>query len=1222
MAKSVRNATETQTTYDKLDNVKKDVDAAKELKVNTENKNINEEDIGTGFNTDAKADELIELVRSILEVLQGKKVQKAEQLALPQGKEVQNTVKKSLGEIYKEAIASGLTPEQAHTKIADESNKRKGKSDQPGGPTINIPTPPKLLNGEPYKNKVEKSNIYASPVKTTIWDKFAKVIDNFTGATKEYENVIHADAEEQDRMAAERIKTWGMNNGRNPNDTGDIAGMRRILQLYRTNKSSIEKNPELAQKIRLTGGREVDTTAITKSLAKALSGKQMRNAQMGGSPLRQVFGSMTLFAGMPSIEKSRAQAEGLNQVLGNINQALQSVLSDIQRNETELAGMEKIGEVQFDDKGYVTKGSSAAYKTLADLEEHKVVLDSILADLNMVDQVVGQTDGKFSKLVKRLSFTSPVLRENNSILRNINAGLDKNGKALKFQTRMAEILNYTFQLIGRSIGQWFKKILSMLNPLNVIKTVFRTITGWIKSAFNDFASYDTKWQRTMNVIKINFQRAIKPAMQWIAQELVNVIGFLNIISMKVQEAFGQIPIDLFDQAGAQAEKIRRELEEATNVTAGFDELHDIGSDNSGANDLMGDIYKPELSQDWIDLANRIGDTFAGLIKGDLGFGEAMGKILGLTKEGLDKIWDMIKTTPIGKWIETNWKKLLDKLLKIFIAWQLLKIAGKLIWNALTANLTGDAFGSVLGKLGVKFKNIFTSTKFGSDFVRGIKDMFTSGGMIGTFKAGGASLGAVFAESLVAVLGVAIAGIAIGVGGDKMRKNTAYNAGIDSVGGDDKDKKSNTGAAIGTTLGTTAGLALTGLAIGGPIGAAIGAGIGAIAGLLTTVLAPAIEKAEIKARDMNNELQKIEYYEGQVQGAKTQTDLFDEQVKLLNESLKLNTEKVYEQGEKLGISKDRMDELVKATQDGTFTTSMLTGSEVQLSGSLTDLAQKQEHTTEVTKKLEEAQKKLLKAQTDLSIAQDVEAGNFELAAARIEVAEAQGVYATEEATSKRIQLYKQGSEEERKELLQDLTPEQRKKMLEYEGVTEKELAELAKIWNKSSTDTQNALLKGVDDQTIGKFKGQMSKIDEEIKSHQGFWQGVGDTLKEIFTFGHAETWTYNGEAKYYKEQNKIKIQKNAAGTNWVESDGLAFLHQGEAIIPKKYNQPYQPIDNSRLENAINQLNQQVAMIGNKVDQGIDVHGQFVQKGSDLVATVQKANNRLSNNVLNNKSFARY
>ena len=1166
---------------------------------------------------------------------------------------IQDTMKKSLAVIpgefvktLKESIHPSVLDKQRYIdrpegtdkfeydedmlrRLANASNARKEARRNQNG---DITTPPRVIVPD-YQPQVEKSNIYASPIKQTVWDKLADALGDLTGATKAYKDVMNAAAEDQDKMAAERIVQYGMNNGRNPNDTGDIAGMRRILQLYRTNKTSIEQNPELRQKIKLTGGRDVDTTAITKALNKVLSGKQMRNAQMGGSPLRQIAGAFTGFIGMPSIEKSRAQADGLNQILGNINNALNSVLANIQMKETELAGLEKEGKARFKADGTLTEdSSSAAFKTLADLEEEKLVLDTIKADLLANDEIIARTGGKFSKLVRQLSFTSPVLRDNNSVLRNINAGLDKSGKALKFQTRMAEILNYTFQLIGRSIGQWFKKILSMLNPLNIIKNTFKTITGWIKSAFQDFGSYDVKWQRTMNVIKINFQRAIKPAMEWIAQKLVNIIGFFNIISMKVQEAFGQIPVDLFDQAGAAAEKIRRELEEGANVTAGFDELHDIGSDNTGANDLLGEIYKPQLSDEWKAIAEEIGDLFAGLIKGEKTVGEVFGRIfemlLGLLGKIAKAIWDWFKQTSLGKWITEHWKGLLATLLSLFLGWQLLKIFGPTLLNTM-----GGAFKTLIGKVGGWLTTALGSTKvgtamlsFGSGMVEALKgaltgkagflttmkSIFVGHDAITAFGAWGETLGGLFVQSL----GIALGGAAVAKGFDIVADDASYNMGLMESGGKKEDQKSGAG---GKVLGAIGGAAIGAFLVGGPLAI----GIGAIAGLIVTSLAPAFEELAVKAKDANNEMQKIEYYEGQVQGATTQVNIFDEQLNLLKQSLDLSTQSVYDQGEKLGISKTRMDELVKATQDGTFTTDMLTGSEQGLAGSLTDLAQKQEHVTEVSGKLEEAQKKLLKAQTDLSIAQDVEAGNFELAAARIEVAEAQGVYATEEATAKRIQLYKQGGDEERKNLLQNLTPEQRTLMAQYNGVTDKETKELVKIWQESGNDIREAFLSGTDESVQREFENNMNSMDNIVKQHQSFWQKAGDTIAEIFSFGNATTWTYNAQAKYEEEKKKGKFsfQSYDIGTNYVPNDGLAYLHQGEAVIPKKYNQPYQPQNNSGMESAINNLVQQVAQISNQVNQGIPVKGQFVQRGSDLVATVERANNRIKNNVLNNRVYAR-
>ena len=622
----------------------------------------------------------------------------------------------------------------------------------------------------------------------------------------------------------------------------------------------------------------------------------------------------------------------MNTIMANIRKAANDILQDIQSKESTLSGMKASGDLQLGENGEVLESSTTEAKTLVlQLEESKNVLASILADAGAVDQVVSKTGGKLSRIIKRLGFTSPVLRKNNAILANINAGLDKNGKALKFQTRLAEMLNYSFQLMGRHLGQMVKRWLLMLNPITHIKKLF-----------SDFSGYNTKWQRTMNVIKYNIRAIVRPAMDWIAQKLVNIIGFFDIISMKVQEAFGQIPISLFDQAAAQSEKIHEELEAGANVTAGFDELHDIGSDNTGANDLLGDIYKPQLSEEWKKLAEEIGDLFAGLIKGDLGFGEVMKRILEILWDGLKliakAIWDWFKQTALGKWITENWKKLLLTLLGIFLGWQLLKIAGKLLWNAIFGKITEGGVTGLFGKVGTwignglkwvgtKLWDLLGLTTFGQQMQVGFAQAFTGQGLIGAIKGGGATLGSVFAQAFIGVIGVAIAGASYAKGFDMAADDTSYNLGLKEGGGKDEDKKKSTGAYAVSGLGGAAGGALVGLAIGGPIGAAIGAGIGAIVGLITTSLAPAFEEAEVAARNMNNEMQKIEYYEGLVQGTQTQVSELDTLMNVLNETLQKQTEKVYAEGEELGITRTRMDELVGAVQDGTYHTGMLNENEM-------------------------------------------------------------------------------------------------------------------------------------------------------------------------------------------------------------------------------------------------------------------------------------------------------
>lgn len=1215
----------------KIGNTKEAVEDDAAEKISKEHRDIDrdtaktvKQDVATGFNTDAKADELITLVRSILQQIQKgipteekpteNKIQEKEKTS--DKKDYSMEMMKAydeIGEVFK-PIKNALLPLRNSTRISTEIPKAVSKSEW-------NKIVPELIK-ERYENQVQKSTIYASPLRQGFWKSLEGAFEDLTGTTRKYEEVLKANADEQDKMAAERIRTYGLNNGRNPNDTGDIAGMRRILQLYRTNKASIEQNPELAQRIKLTPGREIDTTELTKALNNALSGKNMRNAQMGGSIPRQILGGLTGFIGMPSLEKSRAQADGLNQILGNINKALQSVLINIQTKETELAGMEASGQAKFTKEGYLTPDStSAAFKTLADLEEEKLVLDSIKADLLANDEIIKRTGGRFSSLVKNLNYTSPVLKENNGILRNINSGLDKNGKALKFQTRMAEILNYTFQLMSRSIGQMIKNWLSMINPINIIKRLF-----------NDFGSYNVKWQRTMNVIKNNFREIILPFMDKIAQTLVNIIGFLDIISMKIQEAFGFTPISLFDQKNAN--DFKKTYEEIQNVTAGFDELHDIGSSSENDPDnLLGEIYKPQLSQEWIDLANKIGDLFAGIIKGDLGFGEVMKTILSLLGETLvligKAIWDWFKETAIGKWVIEHWKGLLATLLALFVGWQLLKIFGPTLLGTI-----GNAFKTLLSKVGGWITTLLGASGFGQGIMLAFQSLFAGGkySLIGTLgemftnsaaitQAGswGSMIGFALVKGLVGVLSIALGGKMVTDAFDSAADKTSYNIGLEQAGGNEEDKK----GIGGDVLKGAAGGAAIGFGIGQIIpvvGPLVGAAIGAVVGALTTSLAPAFEQVEVAAREANNEMQKIEHYEGLVQGYSTQVSELEELQQVLNDTLQKQTENVYAEGEQLGITKTRMDELVTSVQNGTFNTSMLSGAELGLKDSLIQLSEQQTKNQEATERLEAAKRKLQKAEIDLAIAEDVAAGNFEMAAARIDYAEAASLYTTEEATKKRIQLYKEAGKEEAAALLQDLTPEQRQKMANINEMTEEELASFVETWRKSSDEAKEAFLSGVDQDTQNQFESQMNAIDGIIEEHQGFWQGVGDTLKEIFTFGIADTWTYNGEKKATAEYKSRVVPSAAVGMNYVPNDGLIYVHQGEAIIPKKYNKPYEPTNNIS-QAYLDQMMNTMKSLDNTIQQGIDVKGEFRQRGSDLVATVEKVKNRSGNQPLNNSVFAR-
>lgn len=1226
----------------KIGNTKEAVEDDAAEKISKEHKDIDRDtartvkkDAATGFNTDAKADELITLVRGILQQIQGitpknKKGKNIEKSQKDTEENVQEITKDKTSSTTSEAQAKNLKDYSMEIQKAWDTYDQSidplraqmalipvagtFKNYYEGTDIVSRQRRTKeiekerkrLLEEASRSNEVQKSTIYASPLRQGFWNSLVGVIEDVTGATREYEEVLKANADKQDEMAAERVRIYGLNNGRNPNDTGDIAGMRRILQLYRTNKASIEQNPELAQKIQLTPGIEVDTTKITKALNNALSGENMRNAQMGGSIPRQILGGLTGFIGMPSLEKSRAQADGLNQILGNINNALQSVLINIQTKETELKGMEESGQAKFEN-GYLTPDStSAAFKTLADLEEEKLVLNTIRADLLANDEIIKRTGGRFKSLVKNLKFTSPVLKENNGILRNINSGLDKNGKALKFQTRMAEILNYTFQLMSRSIGQMIKNWLSMINPINVIKRLF-----------NDFGSYNVKWQRTMNVIKNNFREIILPFMDKIAQTLVNIIGFLNIISMKIQEAFGFTPISLFDQKNAN--EFKKTYEEITSVTASFDELHDIGSNpENDADNLLGEIYKPQLSQEWIDLANKIGDLFADVIKGDLGFGEAMLRILEILGETLTiiakKLWDWFKETDVGKWLIENWQTALATILALFLGWKLLKIFGPTLLSTI-----GGAFKTLLTKVGGWITTLLGASGFGQGIMLAFQTLFAGGkySLIGTLgemftnsaaitQAGswGSMIGFALTKGLLAAVAASFTVGAIVEGADKGLSTGAYNAGLMEAGGKEEDKKSNAGNVLGTTLKGAAGGATTGALIGGLPGAVIGGAIGGIAGLLTSALAPAFADVEIAARNANNEMQRLEYYEGLIQGYSTEVNEFTELVNLSNNALQTQTDKVYSLGEEYGVSKTTLDGLVQSIKDGNYNTAMAAGLNSELAGALEQLDWHYQNNAGLTDKLTEAKRKLQKAEMELAITEDIAAGNLELAAARIEVAYASNVYTVDEATKKMTQLIKEGSADQRSEILQNMSPELRENWNDYYTTTEEGFEELAGVYDELKESEREALLQDLDPELDKKLEERNRIIKKRVDEANGFLRFL-----DIGNDGKIFGISYIGH----------DIPGYAVGTNYVPNDGLAYLHQGEAVIPKKYNQPYQP--NSTDQAYIGQMIDTMRALDATIQQGIEVRGEFKQRGTDLVATVKKVENRSGNQPLNNAVFAR-
>lgn len=783
------------------------------------------------------------------------------------------------------------------------------------------------------------------------------------------------------------------------------------------------------------------------------------------------------------------------------------------------------------------------------------------------------------QVFKHLSFVTPELRENNIIVKNINSGLDKSGKVLKHQSRTAEMLNYTFQLMARSIGQMLKNWLAQLNPLTQIKKLFQ-----------DFMNYDVKWKRTMNVIHYNLRVIFRTLMTDIAQALVNIIGFIDIISRKIQEALGKIPISLFDQSAANAEKMREELEEVGNATASFDELHDISGETGGAsaeNDLFGDIYKPQLSQDWIDLAEKIGDLFAGVIKGDLGFGDVMKEILSILWEGLKTIggyiWNFLKST-IWPLIKDNWLEILGWILAAFIAWRGLKLLGQLLTDALFGGLTKGAVTGLLGKVGGWILSALAATSFGSGIIMGIKGLFNGIGLstllaaakdstlVSALGGTGATAGAIFAQAFVGVASTALLILSTVFGSKATSELTYYwntlGTGEKVLGG----LKIAAGLA-GSALGG-AGLGAAIGALGGPLTAAAGAGIGFLIGLLVDVvswaatssagileLADAQEQLRVATDNLNNALAN----------AASAGLNYQNSLSRLNDLEK-----------ETGLSGE---ELAKQVANGELAIEDMTTTQLQVLDAYMRTQTAMEQMKEMQEKLTTASEEHVKASIEEQLSLGKTSECYDDAKAHII-----DMWQSSKISSSEARTYLE-------RIMADMDNDTRKTFME---------------------NIPNAIKIGLDP---NRYASAFRKLADGVKNvFDGILKSAQETWQRVCNLFQGKGFKTNVEVNANGSAN-VKTATFATGTNYVPNDGLAYLHQGEAVIPKKYNKPYSPEMSANERAYMERMMNTMKSLDNTMKQGIKVNGQFTQRGSDLVAIVNRVNSQTGSNLISDMSYAR-
>lgn len=1153
-------AIETQTSYDKVENASErqaDIQLETEQKATTEaNKQeteVLESDADTGFNTNARAEKSIEkqsktnkilntdiktridkileklnqsdaigfgASQSILETISANVELIANSLKITDIKNTRKNDKYKYPAIIPPDINKAITVAMKKTNLPDLYRYFKDGKWTTAGVIDHDKQKPTALHDatdwdkvrqkrlerdietereEAIKRNATRSNAVqlSSDLASAYNDhKVLRAIKNAFGIADTGPNansILGMNQAQIEKLRAERLATFGIPRDNRATSNGDITQVQRRKSIYGWSKTG----PNPFENLKLTDGIGIDSKGITDALQTAIQ-KNMFNAQTGGV-MRNLLGSMSLYIGMPSLEKSRKEAEGLNSVMAEIRQVALGLLQVIQARETDLRGMEAKGTAKFDANGMLTSDSSNEAKTIfAQMEDSKMALRGVLADANMVEEVVQQTGGNVAEIIKRLGFAAPELRKCNTILQNMNAGLDQNGKALKFQTRTAEVMSYAFRLMARSVGQMIKRWAAMINPINLIK-----------KAFSDFASYDVKWQRTMNVIKYNIRRIIRPFMEWLAQQIVNVIGLLNAMLKGIGKALGE-NWDLFDQSAASAEQMREELEQAANVTASFDELHDIGGESSSnpAMDLMGDIYTPQW-EGLNEMLEKVGETIGKIIKAVSGW----------------TFWDWLKLAglALAGYLALKW------LIGLFTK-----------GNPLQAVAKGFSFLEKAVGWAILILAFTAFTKALTEFVECMKSADWEDIGKSLVMLGGAllELGLV----LVALIGFAklfgttfltSLGLAAVVSAFALFTFTLTQF-INAVKGLTEDDIINALALLG---GALLELTLVIITLSAVFTALVATGFGAIAiVLLTGVLAVVglviLALAElVKAfKDCGDDIKLV--LEGISQVVQTIGETITKIISAIATSIVMVVE---------GVANSIM----------TVLTPILTF--------IDDIISK--------------------------IIELVETIVHEVGDTIKNIVETVGNIIIEIIDS-----------------ITNAVPRLLKAIVDFCGDIGPAIERTADSIMRTITKVVNFTVSAIE----YLINLVISGVNSMISAINSVSQYVGINIPRV------------------PEANIPRfVPQYKAGTNFVPNDGLAYLHRGEAVIPEKYNQgsAYQQTNTRQLEDSIDQLNKQVAQIGEIVNQGIKVQGQFVQKGTDLVASVEKTNNKLSNAILSNKVYAR-
>lgn len=427
-------------------------------------------------------------------------------------------------------------------------------------------------------------------------------------------------------------------------------------------------------------------------------------------------GALDTFAGFQkALNKNKigfnsAQLEEMNKVFSDIRStaikeinAIQKKIDSVSTKQIKLGIDRDILSKELKDATKVLNNTptymESSYKeALKNYNKAKAAFDNIELKLDMEDVELDSLRTKLETIIKdfksnplEFDFDSDALKRFNTEVDNVMNGTKRTGEEfdkLEKKVNKAARTSTRLNLMGRIMSQIKNSIAAAINPLNHFRR------GW-----NNIIMSDTsKFGATFRQIGENIMNFVTPAFEKLAQWILTALSYVNIFLKAVTGG----KLDLFAKTAKSGKAAEKSAANINKMTAGFDEINDIGDSGGGGKDSGGasPISMPEIDASWADKFQKAGEWIKTNWKAiTIGLGAVAAVILVMKLAGKNA------AGPLAT-VSSGFSNLLSSLGKaaeiIAILGGLALVIGEISTLLQTFHETGMSMGELAGVLGIAF----------------------------------------------------------------------------------------------------------------------------------------------------------------------------------------------------------------------------------------------------------------------------------------------------------------------------------------------------------------------------------------------------------------------------------------------------------------------------------------------------------------------------------------